>query len=127
MTDILLVGIGGFIGSVLRYLLSGYVQHSVKGLNFPLGTLIVNVIGCFVIGILASLGEARGLFTNGSRAFVFIGILGGFTTFSSFANETLNLIRDDHMMNALVNIGTSVILGLLAVWLGRTVSMMIWR
>src|SRR5689334_25213516 len=108
MSNILWVGFGGFIGSVARYLLSGYVQQSFKATNFPLGTLAVNLIGCFVIGFLAALGESRGLFTNQSRAFVFIGILGGFTTFSSFGNETLNLIREDQMMNALVNIGESV-------------------
>jgi CrcB protein len=127
MTNLLLVGVGGFIGSVLRYLLSAYVQQSVKSINFPWGTLVVNVIGCFLIGLLASLAETRGLFSDGSRAFVFIGILGGFTTFSSFGNETLNLIRGDQMMNALANIGASVILGLFAVWLGRAVATMIWR
>ena len=127
MTNIILVGFGGFIGSVLRYLLSGYVQGSTKSLDFPYGTLAVNVIGCFVIGFLAQLAEGRGVFTSEARTFVFIGILGGFTTFSSFGNETLNLARDSQMINALMNVGANVILGLLAVWLGRTVSYMIWR
>jgi len=127
MTNILLVGIGGFIGSVLRYLASGYVQQSTKSIDFPYGTLAVNVIGCFVIGFLAQLAESRGMFTSESRAFVFVGILGGFTTFSSFGNETLNLARDSQMMNALANVGANVILGLLAVWLGRSVSYLIWR
>jgi CrcB protein len=126
MTNLLLVGVGGFIGSVMRYLLSGYVQQYARGADFPLGTLAVNMIGCFVIGFLASLGEARGIFQDGSRAFIFVGILGGFTTFSSFGNETWDLIRGDQFMNALANIGASVILGLLAVWLGRLVAGMIW-
>jgi CrcB protein len=127
LTNILLVGAGGFIGSVLRYLLSGYIQQTTKSINFPYGTLAVNVIGCFVIGFLAQLAESRGVFTSESRLFVFIGILGGFTTFSTFGNETLNLARDSQMLGALANIGANVIIGLLAVWLGRTVSYLIWR
>lgn len=127
MTNILLVGFGGFIGSVLRYLASGYVQQSSRSIDFPYGTLAVNVIGCFVIGFLAQLAEDRGVFTAESRVFVFVGILGGFTTFSSFGNETLNLARDSQMMNALANVGANVVLGLFAVWLGRTVSYLIWR
>lgn len=127
MTNILLVGIGGFIGSVLRYLASGYVQQAVKSVDFPYGTLAVNVIGCFIIGFLAQLAEERGAFTSESRLFVFTGFLGGFTTFSSFGNETLNLARDSQMMNAFANVGANVILGLLAVWLGRTVAYLIWR
>lgn len=127
MTKILLVGIGGFIGSVMRYLVSGYVQQATKSVGFPYGTLAVNVVGCFVIGFLAQLAEGRGVFTSEARAFVFIGILGGFTTFSSFGNETLSLARDSQMMSALANVGANVVIGLFAVWLGRTVSYMIWR
>jgi CrcB protein len=127
MTNILLIGIGGFIGSILRYLAGGYVQQTSKSIDFPYGTLFVNVLGCFVIGFLAQLAEDRGVFTNQSRLFVFTGFLGGFTTFSSFGNETLNLIRDSQVMNAFANIGANVVLGLLAVWLGRTVSYLIWR
>jgi CrcB protein len=127
MTNILLVGIGGFIGSVMRYLASGYVQQASRSVDFPYGTLAVNVAGCFVIGFLSQLAEGRGLFTSESRLFVFTGILGGFTTFSSFGNETLNLVRGSQMMNAFANVGANVIVGLFAVWLGRTVSYMIWR
>ena len=127
MTNILLVGAGGFIGSILRYLLSGWVQQSAKTLDFPYGTLAVNVIGCFMIGFLAQLAESRGMFTSESRLFVFVGILGGFTTFSSFGNETLNLARDSQMVNAFANVGANVVIGLFAVWLGRTVSYLIWK
>jgi len=127
LTNILLVGAGGFIGSVLRYLVSGYVQQSTKSIDFPYGTLAVNVIGCFIIGFLAQLAEDRGVFTSESRLFAFTGFLGGFTTFSSFGNETLNLARDSQMMNALANVGANVIIGLFAVWLGRTVSYLIWK
>ena len=127
MTNILLVGFGGFIGSVMRYLASGYVQQATKSVGFPYGTLAVNVIGCFIIGFLAQLAESRGVFTSESRLFVFTGILGGFTTFSSFGNETINLVRDSQMMNAFANVGANLVIGLFAVWLGRTVSYMIWR
>ena len=127
MTNILLVGFGGFIGSVMRYLASGYVQQATKSVGFPYGTLAVNVIGCFAIGFLAQLAESRGVFTSEARLFVFVGILGGFTTFSSFGNETFNLARDSQMMSALANIGLNVIIGLFAVWLGRTVAYLMWR
>lgn len=127
MTNILLVGVGGFIGSVMRYLASGYVQQVTKSVDFPYGTLAVNVIGCFVIGFLSQLAEGRGVLTGESRLFVLTGILGGFTTFSSFGNETMNLVRDSQMMNAFANVGANVVIGLFAVWLGRTVSYMIWR
>jgi CrcB protein len=127
LANILLVGLGGFIGSVARYLAGGYVQQTAKSIDFPYGTLAVNVIGCFIIGFLSQLAETRGVFTNQSRLLVFTGFLGGFTTFSSFGNETINLARDGQMMNALANVGANLILGLLAVWLGRTVSYLIWR
>lgn len=127
MTNILLVGFGGFIGSILRYLAGGYVQTVLHRLDFPYGTLAVNLTGCFVIGLLAQLGEQQGMFSNESRSFIFIGLLGGFTTFSSFGNETLNLIRQDHAVAALLNIGANVVLGLGSVWFGRLIGTLIWR
>ena len=127
LVNILLVGAGGFIGSVMRYLLSGYVQESANRMDFPFGTLVVNVVGCFIIGLLAQFGDKYGTFSNESRAFLVIGVLGGFTTFSSFGNDTVNLMRQDFVMNAIANVGANVILGLLAVWLGRTVGHLIWR
>jgi len=125
--SIIFVALGGALGSVLRYLLGTWTQSASRSIDFPYGTLTVNLIGCFVIGFLSQLAEARGAFTPESRAFVFIGILGGFTTFSSFGNDTINLFRDGETFNALVNIGANVILGLALVWLGRIVSYWIWR
>lgn len=125
--NILLVGIGGALGSISRYLLGTWIQTLSRSLDFPFGTLTVNLIGCFVIGFLSQLAEARGVFTSESRAFVFIGILGGFTTFSSFGNDTINLFRDGESFNALLNVGANVIIGLLLVWLGRTVAYLIWK
>jgi len=127
MGKVLAVGIGGFIGSVLRYLVSGYVQQLSQSITFPYGTLVVNVVGCFIIGFLSQLADARGVFTAESRAFVFVGILGGFTTFSTFGNETLNFLREAENFPALVNVGAHLLLGLGAVWLGRNVAYSIWR
>ena len=127
MINILLVGFGGFVGSVLRYTVSGYVQQSVGTLDFPYGTLAVNVLGCFIIGFLSQLAESRGVFTSETRLFVFTGFLGGFTTFSSFGNETLNLVRDSQAMNAFANVGANLVIGLFAVWLGRTLAYLVWR
>lgn len=127
MLNVLIVGIGGFIGSVLRYLVSGWAQQVSKSLDFPYGTLSVNLIGCFVIGFLGQLAEARGFFSSEMRLLVFIGLLGGFTTFSSFGNDTLNLARSGQMINALANVASNVIFGLLLVWIGRTVAYLIWR
>ena len=126
MFNILLVGLGGFIGSIARYLASGYVQQITQSIDFPYGTLAVNLIGCFVIGVLAELADARGVFTTESRSFVFVGILGGFTTFSSFSNETMNLMRDGEMLPALANVSAHIVLGLGAVWLGRLVAHAVW-
>jgi CrcB protein len=104
-----------------------WTQTLSKSIDFPYGTLNVNLIGCFLIGVLSQLAETRGAFTQESRAFIFIGILGGFTTFSSFGNDTINLFRDGETLNALVNIGANVIVGLILVWLGRTTVDLIWR
>ena len=125
--NILLVGIGGALGSISRYLLGTWIQALSRSIDFPYGTLIVNLLGCFLIGLLSQLAEARGAFTSETRAFLFIGILGGFTTFSSFGNDTINLLRAGAAFNALANIGANVILGLVLVWLGRAVAFMIWR
>jgi len=125
--SIIFVALGGALGSVSRYLLGTWIQSVSKSIDFPFGTLTVNLIGCFVIGFLSQLAEARGVFTSETRALVFVGVLGGFTTFSSFGNDTINLLRDGEMFNALANVGANVILGLLLVWLGRTVAFWIWK
>ena len=127
ITKILAVALGGALGSVSRYLLGTWAQTISRSIDFPYGTLTVNLIGCFVIGFLSQLVEARGAFTSESRLLIFIGVLGGFTTFSSFGNDTVNLLRDGEMVNALVNVGANVIVGLFLVWLGRAAAYAIWR
>ena len=127
MGKLLLAGIGGFIGSSLRYVATGYFQQLGRSKDFPYGTLAVNLIGCFIIGFLSQLVESRGVFTAESRTFVFIGILGGFTTFSAFGNETMNLWRDGQNALALANVAAHLVLGLGAVWVSRALAYQIWR
>jgi len=88
----LLIGMGGFFGAVMRYALSTFVQDWSKTPQFPLGTLVVNLIGCLLIGALAQLAEARNIFTPESSSLVFLGFLGAFTTFSTFSSDSFNLI-----------------------------------
>nr|HPQ66639.1 CrcB family protein [bacterium] len=88
LKNLLIVGLGGFVGSVLRYSVSGWVQRLAPEGSFPLGTLAVNVTGCLVLGFLGGLAENLEVFAPGTRVFVFLGVLGGFTTFSSFGYET---------------------------------------
>lgn len=123
----MIVALGGALGSVFRYLISTWTQAISKSIDFPYGTLAVNLLGCFLIGFLAQLAEARGAFTSEERIFAFIGILGGFTTFSSLGSETVNLLRDGDIFNALANVFANVIFGLMLVWLGRSVAYWIWR
>ena len=127
MNKALLVGVGGFVGSILRYWVSGWVQQVTASAGFPFGTLAVNLLGCLVIGFLSQLADVRGVFTPETRALVFVGVLGGFTTFSTFSNETFNLFRDIEVFSALTNLTLQVVLGLGAVWLGRTLAYWIWR
>jgi len=124
---ILLVGLGGFVGSVTRYLLSRSVQDWAGGHWFPWGTLTVNVIGCLVIGLLAGLSEHRDLLGPNTRALLFVGLLGGFTTFSAFGNETVGLWRDGHSAQAAGNVALQLVLGLGAVWVGLRVARALWE
>jgi len=122
---IVLVGVGGFLGSVLRYLMGGWVHRVLDNPWFPYGTLSVNLIGCLVIGFLGGLTENRQVFAPETRLFLFLGVLGGFTTFSSFAYETSAFLNDGQIVMASLNVGLQVILGLVAVWLGSCLSRLI--
>jgi len=126
VTKLFLAGIGGFIGSALRYSFGGFVQDLSRSIRFPYGTLAVNVLGCLTIGVLSQLAETRGIFSAETRTLVFIGVLGGFTTFSTFSNETINLWREGERLFAGLNIGAHLVLCLGAVWMGRAVVYQIW-
>ena len=127
MTKILLVGLGGGLGAIARYFLSAYVQHLTPTAPFPLGTLVVNVLGCLMIGLLAYLADLRNLFTPELRLLAFTGFLGGFTTFSTFGNETTLLLAEGKNGSALANVSLHIGLGLGAVWAGRTLAALLWR
>jgi fluoride exporter len=117
MLRILLVGVGGFVGTLFRYWLSGVIARR-YGETFPLGTLVVNAIGCFIIGFLFYFFYDRSLTTPTARTVVLIGVIGGFTTFSSYGLQTFTLLRDGELFLALVNVVASNALGLALVWLG---------
>ena len=120
MRNLLMVGLGGFMGAILRFSVSGLVQQWFKSVNFPYGTLAVNLLGCFLIGGLSYAAELRGLLSAEARSFVFVGLLGAFTTFSTFGDDTVRLFREGEDILSYLNIGLHLVLGLAAVWLGQT-------
>jgi len=122
VTKILLVGSGGFAGSVLRYAAGGLVHRFLPAAMFPAGTLFVNVLGCLCIGVLGGIAETRGVLGAQTRLFLLVGALGGFTTFSTFGFETFALLRDGQELRAVINIAAQVILGLSAVATGYVLS-----
>lgn len=116
MTKIIFIAAGGAIGALLRYLVAG-VTHAFLPHDFPWGTLIVNLAGCFCIGFLWELSD-QFIVSQNFRSFVFIGGLGAFTTFSTFGLESLNLLRGGELKLAAMNVLASNLLGLLLVFLG---------
>jgi CrcB protein len=124
MQNYLLIGLGSALGGMARYWCSG-MAATLIGETFPWGTLIVNVIGSLIIGFFATMTGPDGRIFVGSEArqFVMIGLCGGYTTFSSFSLQTLSLVNEGEWLNAGFNIGASVVLCLLAVWLGHIAAL----
>jgi fluoride exporter len=120
MANVLVVGLGGFLGAALRHLLAGALNARVPA--FPAGTLAVNVLGCFAIGALLGALDARPDAHPAWRLFLAAGVLGGFTTFSAFGHETLELLRAARYGAALASVAGNVLLGLLAVVAGRALT-----
>lgn len=112
-----LVGSGGFAGALFRYTLAGALHRYLPLATFPYGTLCVNLLGCLLIGFFAGLADSRLLFVPEVRTFTLIGLLGGFTTFSTFGYETFAMARDGEVLRASLNVGLHVVLGLILVWL----------
>lgn len=114
---IFLIGIGGFIGSIFRY----YLQHIISRFFptlFPLGTLAVNILGCLVIGLIYGLSERGNVLSPEWRLFLATGLAGGFTTFSTFSIESIQLIKDGQWFSVSLYIAISVIVGIMATFLG---------
>jgi fluoride exporter len=122
MKNVLLVALGGAVGSVARYQLSGLVLHHTADWRFPAGTFAVNVAGCLIAGVLAGLAESHHLLSASTRLLLFTGVLGGFTTFSAFGLETMFLLRRGEVLIAGANVVLSVLAGLLALWLGLSMT-----
>lgn len=118
MKQLLLVGLGGFAGSVARYRLGGWLLHLTAQERFPWSTFAVNVAGCLLAGLLAGLAEKHALFGPDARLLLFTGLLGGFTTFSAFGLDALFLLRRGDLATALLYAGGSVVVGLAAAWVG---------
>jgi fluoride exporter len=125
LIKILSVGVGGFIGATLRYATSGLINRFTTQAQFPYGTFVVNMIGCLLIGFLAGVADSRDIFGATSRAFVFTGVLGAFTTFSTFSYETMGLFQNGQTSPALTNMGLQLLLGLFAVWAGIQFSKLV--
>jgi fluoride exporter len=121
MEKYLFVGVGGMVGSICRYGLSG-LFYRVMGDRFPYGTFAVNIVGCFAIGVLMSLFEGRWLVPPNVRLFLTIGILGGFTTFSTFSYETVEMLKGGNFFLASLNIVGSLFCCLFATWGGSMIG-----
>jgi fluoride exporter len=120
---ILLVGIGGFIGAILRYTLGGWIQNGF--VDFPVGTLTVNTIGSFFLGLIMYLSEYQGLFSEDTRIFLTIGIIGAFTTLSTFGYESFRLLDDSKLTLLAINLVSTVLFSMLAVYIGKIVALSI--
>ena len=113
-----MVGAGGFIGAICRYSMSTFVQRSLPASVFPYGTLAVNMLGCLLIGLAIGYAESREVFGDEFRRFVLIGILGGFTTYSTFGYEALALLQNSDYVRAIAYVGIHVAVGISLVWVG---------
>lgn len=122
MVKMLLVGMGGFLGSAGRYAAGLWISQITNHHSFPFSTFFVNVVGCLVIGILGGLAGTRHVLSEEMRLFLMVGLLGGFTTFSAFGHETIGLVRETQVTAAFLNVFLHVLLGVGAAWLGFVVA-----
>lgn len=118
---ILIIGSGSFLGGVARFLTSRYIQNTLIS-AFPYGTFLVNIIGCLLIGILFGISEKGNMMNTEWKMFLTVGFCGGFTTFSTFANENLALLRNGNIFHFALYAGLSVFLGIMATYLGNLIT-----
>lgn len=117
-----IVGSGGFIGAVCRWTLHGFVQRHAGLTSFPWGTLVVNMAGCLLIGVAVGIMDSRQVLAPEFRMFALIGVLGGFTTYSTFGYETFVLLRDADYLRAVANVSVQVVLGVALVMAGYSLA-----
>jgi CrcB protein len=122
MKEILLVGAGGCIGAICRYKLGGWILHHWEHAHFPLATLLINLLGCLLIGVIGGVAERAHAFSPHLRILLITGLLGGFTTFSAFGFETIYLLRRGDVPAAALYVGLSILLGVVAVWAGLKIA-----
>lgn len=122
LRSIILVGLGGAIGSILRFVIGNWIKQSIA-ITFPLATFSINIIGCFIIGLLYGISEKNNLGNSDLNYLLIIGFCGGFTTFSTFANENNNLLQQHNFTISLLYITASVLLGIIAVRIGYKIAL----
>ena len=127
MYNLLILGLGGSLGAISRYLLSEYIQNLFKPTHFPYGTLAVNILGCFVLGVLTHTAGVKGLLDPQTRLFLMVGFVGAFTTFSTFSVESASLFQNGQNTAGMLNILGSNLLGLSFVFIGQSVASQLWK
>lgn len=124
LKSILIVGFGGFIGTAARFIISRYFQLNIASV-FPWSTFIINIVGCLLIGLIYGISEKGEMLSSDIRLFLTVGICGGFTTFSTFSNDSLMLMRDQEWLRFALYTSLSVFIGLIAVYVGRLITKLI--
>lgn len=122
MANILILGLGGFLGAISRYLVSEAVQGLIKSTHFPWGTFIVNILGCFTLGVLTQVAASKGVIDPQTRLFLMVGFVGAFTTFSTFSVESASLFQNGQGGAGILNILGSNLLGIAFVFIGQAVA-----
>jgi len=126
MSNLIILGLGGFFGAISRYLLSTSVQNMFRDSSFPYGTLAVNLLGCFILGVLTHLAVVKGILDAQTRLFLLVGFVGAFTTFSTFSLESASLFQNGQGTAGMLNIIGSNLLGLVFVFVGQFLAARLW-
>ncbi len=126
MHGTLVVALGGAFGAASRYVLAGAV-HRILPATFPYGTFFVNITGCFLFGVIAGIADERSAIGPDARRFLLVGVIGGFTTFSSYTYESFALVRDGQLVSAFANTAGQVVVGFAALWAGYVLARLIAR